>query len=650
MRMTLGISGPNMSFLSAVYSQSWPAPDPNKQTKRGFQGRLFQQSRRRNKTAHPGTVSPRPKHGRDYELQGCRGKGLLVSHSQQTPKKVSQQLSLTPSRHAGLDQTTYKWKTWTNFQQERENDQNDLTLYKITQDTFRKLSAQVHQVNQQISKYHGTGFKSFYSSGDRMVRTLRPSQLAASLPHQAPSIGSAPAGEAAVIDQGLAFQCTPVKRSNRRRPHSSIVVRSKQQQPVLRPHSTSALSGRQAEFDQLTPRIIGALSDGKQIDSDASHPGPFDIVSNDGKPEIVDAEKNQSGEDSEDSSHKYRVRTPPNFDLPPEDLDVDNYRGMFRYHSSSAGKKKQDPFPEALSKPYCYLDLLELSLLKEDWRHAIRAVPDGVEEKLIDRLIEMERLQITSAEWEKSQRLAPPKRAASATQVRKGWNATAALPTERAQSALARSRQSRNCSPDCLQPLCAGECKIKRDPPSGGCCHCKQAYCQGSCTEFGYHLHIRQPRQAEEEESPPRPKSCKSCTTGRTSNRKSTANTNTAVLGRPKSAFATFSSARQMVRKPRPISAVALKASEDLANLELSSAVGASGDQSSRPKTASSSSGSRLKSRGRDSMLPGKSFTSQRRRSLTDEPISTSAAKMNPKPIRVKSAKLKAKQKSSNKR
>ncbi|XP_071786045.1 uncharacterized protein [Asterias amurensis] len=634
-----------MNLLSSVYSQSWPAPDPNKQHHRGLQGKMTARSPRRTKNS---SVSSSRIHQQKYgssEQQGCHGKSILALQGRKSPRVASQQMAMTPSRHAGLDEGTYKWKTWTNYQEDCGSNSNDLTLYKITQDTFRKLSQQVQEVNAQISKFHNNGFKSYHMDGN-VSPVIRATQLAASLPHQSPRISREPATD------DMAPQCTSVQRANRRRPHShSLTSNQRQSSLPQRPHSTTALYGRAtSEFDQLTPKMIGALSDGKQRTLDQSQLGPFDIIANEAKPEILEVGEDQSDTDDEESEmpRHYRVRPPPDFDLPAEDMDIHDIRGRFQHRSSSAGKKKQEPYPEPLSEPYCYFDLLELSLLKEDWRHAVRTVPDGIEAQLIDRLIEMERLQIASAELERGVRVATPKRVMSAMQIRKGWNTAASVPTERAQSALARPRQSKNCSPACLQPLCSGTCETKQDSLAhGGCHHCKQEYCQGSCTEFGYHLHIRQPRDEEVNIPPPRPKSCKSCNS-RTSSRKSTINNNTVILGRPKSAFATFSSAKQRSGKSKSISSEARSVSDQMAQLELSSTPDAGGDKPARPKTAPGSS--RSKPRGRNSMLPGKSFTSQRRHSLTDDPISTSAAKMNPKHMRIKSAKLKSKQKKVSKR
>lgn len=260
----------------------------------------------------------------------------------------------------------------------------------------------------------------------------------------------------------------------------------------------------------------------------------------------------------------------------------------------------------------------------------------------------MAKIQANTSHWEKCQgrgSAKPP----STYQTRKGWNADAAVPTERAHSALAKPKQTKNCVEDCTQQVCAGECRLK-DLAEKPCHHCRQIYCKGDCTEYDYHLFVRSER-TDDDEMPNRPKSCRSCArysaaaaaakttaNGAVNSVKSTINANTVVLGRPKSAFATFSSAGHQTGKPRAIgvsqTAGAEKVSDELARLGLS----AGGDVKQRPHTAKA----RLRPRGRDAIQPGKSYQSQRRNSLTDECVTTSAARMNPRAMRARSARARA--------
>ena len=218
-----------------------------------------------------------------------------------------------------------------------------------------------------------------------------------------------------------------------RRPQSSYVrsFRPKIKQP-LRPKSSATILGShddsssstsslkdgetKNDFDQITPNIIDKLGEGEDKDFKLSQPGPFDIVKEAEKPkaesdedegeesnseeEEVDGDidkdeevvpKKSRGKDPVHSADEvfdesgYRIREPPDFDLPPEDLDVDDMRGRFSYHTSNMRRRKrQDSLPDALSHPWCHMDLLGLSESK-DWRKEVRKVPEGMEEDVMDR-------------------------------------------------------------------------------------------------------------------------------------------------------------------------------------------------------------------------------------------------------------------------
>ncbi len=252
----------------------------------------------------------------------------------------------------------------------------------------------------------------------------------------------------------------------------------------------------------------------------------------------------------------------------------------------------------------------------------------------------MAKLEANTAHWERCQGKGygrPP----SSLQVKKGWNADAAIPTERMHSVLAKSKPSKNCKEDCTQQACAGDCKNNKSGKK--CAYCKQPYCNGACVEYEYHLFVRTPRD-EDDVMPTRPKSCKTCCNSSISNgKKSTLNANTVVLGRPKSAFATFSSAKHQIGKPKALSvsqtAGAEQVSNDLARLGLkASSEKQDGSLKERPHTAKA----RIQLKGRDAILPGKSFQSQRRNSLTEDIITTSACSMNSRAMRARSARMRA--------
>lgn len=457
--------------------------------------------------------------------------------------------------------------------------------------------------------------------------------------------------------------------------------------PPPRPHSSTPTQSK-GHFDHLSPGIIGHLR-GEAINAEGAgdapstsndqNLGPFDIVKDEYKLGMESEESLDdrilSADDSEDEEYDVRSnsmrsidmdssedeieindriekirnhrekmqRKLMRLDLPPEVLtgDIDC---MFPYSGSTASrKKKQEPFAEALSVPYCHMDLLELSMLDKDWRTIIRTAPDKDDAVLMERMIEMEKLQYETAEWE-SGMSSPRRRCQSALQIRKGWNADAAVPTERAHSALGRPKQSKNCCDQCLQLVCAGDCPTKVAASYNSCVHCRQPYCNGVCTDFGYHLHIRYARQEEKKKR--RPKSCHTCRRSKTPN--NAINTNNVILGRPRSGFATYSSSRVQSAKTKKMTVASTEGAEDVSNrmerLRLSARKykEKSGDEDDgeerskkqRPRTA----GSKRHIKGRDALISGKSYQSQRRFSLTEDPVTTTAASMNPKVLRVRSA------------
>ena len=453
-------------------------------------------------------------------------------------------------------------------------------------------------------------------------------------------------------------------------------------------------------FDQLSPRLVDHLQEASEnggggdatTTENMENLGPFDIVRESyklGESESEESEEDlqirderdyededrsiaasmemDSSEDEEEiQARMERMRRKRDkmkkklmrLDLPPEVLtgDIDC---MFPYRGSSASKKKkQEPFATALSEPYCHMDLLELSMLDKDWRTLIRTAPDKDDAVVMERMIEMEKLQYETAEWESGQS-SPRRRVQSALQIRKGWNADAAVPTERAHSALAKPKQSKNCCDQCLQLVCAGDCPNRDAITHGLCVHCRQPYCNGACTEFGYHMHVRSIRHEEKKKR--RPKSCNTCRRSKTSS--NAINTNNVILGRPRSGFATYSSSRVQSAKSRKMTVASTEGAEHVSRRMESLRLSArkyedkSGDEDndedggkrSRPRTA----GGRRQVHGRDAMISGKSFQSQRRFSLTEDPVSTTAASMNSKVLRVRSAHYrtrKARQRSAKKK
>ena len=255
-------------------------------------------------------------------------------------------------------------------------------------------------------------------------------------------------------------------------------------------------------------------------------------------------------------------------------------------------------------------------------------------------MIELEKLQANTAHWERCQGKGynrPP----SSLQVKKvGMLMQPYLQNEPKVLSLNLNRV-KTVRKIAHNSLVAGDCKSKGSGKR--CPHCKQTFCNGMCTEYEYHLFVRTPRE-DDDYFPTRPKSCKSCCRSTTKNTvKSTVNANTVILGRPKSAFATFSSARHQSAKPKALTVSqtpgAEQVSSDLAKLGLTAPdEKKENGVKERPHTAKAQS----RPKGRDAILPGKSFQSQRRNSLTEDLVSTTACSMNSRAMRARSARMRA--------
>ncbi|XP_070575834.1 uncharacterized protein [Ptychodera flava] len=600
------------ALLTAVYSQNWPAPDPSRTPLRGFQG----DKRRQN--------------ARVGSAKNVRRGGLL-STEERAELMASRPLTPSVSLHSNtLDKDTLKWKSWTSNNDDQSS-YTDLSLYKITQDTFRKLTNQVRDVNSMMTnKYRNAGFKKYYVTKDKVSPAVHPSQLASSLRSTRPSYERYPANDV----EDIAIQSRPLSRTDRARqvsprPASSLPRRPHSTMSYYSARSTSPLN----EYDSLTPEIAGELGDLNNPTPFYDVPeGPFRTVKSrtwsdsseeegDDDDEKTDAEE-KTGKDEDDDKHnepkqgddeqkeEKEIRH-KEFIIPSDLEDFDDDDVDF---NESSVEEPEEEYSEPLSKPFCNMDLLYLACLEEDWKEVLETKPEGDEETYMERLVELERLQWVTVNWEYDKL-----RSGKKSQRHRNGN-------DRVQSAGPGARpKSRNCVDDCMQPACAGDCPSKRVMSAKGCYHCRKRTCNGSCTEYGYQHFIRSPRTDSDDEIQKRPKSCQSCT--RKSTRANTINANNTILGRPKSLYATFSTSELYSTDPKPISAGAIQSANQVIITPRPSTAPSG---RSRPSTGKSS-----RPKGRDSVNIGKSFTSQRKNSIT-KPVSVNIVTAN---SRVKSAK-----------
>ncbi|PIK47730.1 hypothetical protein BSL78_15399 [Apostichopus japonicus] len=560
----------NSSHIDAVYRQCWPHPAT---IKRQHGLKIHQNSLQQSQSKSFESSFDHEDLARSLPLRE-KVAPLKEHHAVHHLERDDSRMGYKPehrsrSLHAdlGLDQGTLHWKTWRNFKEDLDNIDNDAELYKITQDTFRQLTRQVREVSLQMNKkYTGCGLKSYHSSNPYQSLVIHPSRLAASLPSHSPSIQDH-RNLQTNPDFSPSVEISPMKKAARKQRPQSHNVRTMRRRIVApgRPKSSQLSSEKQqGNYDYLSPKVLGKfVADMEETESQEGL-GPFEIVAKGYLRQFTEVSESEEDDDDEVDYSKEARNQYSTTDL--ENLKWDRFRqekeymqkkllgvrllpevfnpedSLFEYRSSNASSPEPDPFPETLSEPYCYMDLLELTQEK-DWRQAVRKVPEEKDVELImDRLIEMERFQEETSKTERRESLPSNKKTLSQLEEKKGWNADAAKPTERAQSNLSRKGKSKNCSDDCLQPVCSGECIPIAE--SKGCPHCRGRQCRGQCTEYRYHLHVRRPREGNP--TKPRPKSCVSC-----------AKNGRKVLNRqceqrhprsPRSAFSTFSSTQQMKR------------------------------------------------------------------------------------------------------
>lgn len=300
------------------------------------------------------------------------------------------------------------------------------------------------------------------------------------------------------------------------------------------------------------------------------------------------------------------------FRLRPERLDAiytpEDKRDMRRF-DFDAGNVDTPPylFTCPLPLPFSELNLQLCAREDRDWRKQLSLpLPESVATQntcvILDRLVEMEKAQIVTKEWE-----ARKLRKQSRRQQSSGSSS---------RSASARMRDKRCCGL-CLQVACVGNCPEKWLATDGRCDKCRELLCTGACQNTRYEQHMRQilgTSLGVGDKSPatfaPRPPS-RGCHLCKERNNAKIINSNNLLLGRPKSCNATFSrgKASNRPRDLRPTSAFDLSASllKDFERLGIE-------PQQPLPQPKSLSS----RTHSRNGLLPGKSAKSNRKNSISE--------------------------------
>ena len=450
--------------------------------------------------------------------------------------------------------------------------------------------------------------------------------------------------------QQIGSRCsTPGVSSNQR-------VRSgKLQRPRSVPASALYRSSTPAEvtesevgpYDTLTPDILYELSncyakdtwfgerpysalsvtsglDKSAKDSDLSSTSGLGSDKDSDKDEDVEDETKVLAKDSDLSDDEDipepsvdKERSAPDLFLRPEKLDSmyvpEGRKGMIKYDFDAENVDIPEyEFAYILPEELQSLDVRAASATDRNWRQLTKNRPkEPSEMQFIDRLIEIERLKTQTEEWES-------KRDARLRHLRRNRLTLSRISsaTSRVQSAKSRDRD-RRCCKGCLQPACVGDC------PDRGLLADDTTQNGGERPETPYDFHRRSNRADSEQTKPqrkPRPKSCNQCQ--RRHNAK-LINANNVVLGRPRSSYATYSRGQgshppKDMRPETPVTHHELDRSFERLGIESYKAHADTGDDHNHSN--SNSAEPRLY-RGRAATIPGKSYFSNRRYSLTTSNI-----------------------------
>jgi len=315
------------------------------------------------------------------------------------------------------------------------------------------------------------------------------------------------------------------------------------------------------------------------------------------------ASDNASSDSDTDSDYEPEIDeniTIPQFNLRPERLDSiyvpEPKRGWRQYDFDMTNIEVPkyefaNPFPEYIEDQ---LDLKQMAKLKWNWRNHLKTnVPREPDlEGVLDRLVEYERLQLDTIDWEKKR----------ASQQKKQM-------PRRNFSSKSLVIKDKRCDPNCLQNACFGDCPEKL-VQSNTCEFCKQVFCTSTCKETKYDQRMRQQRAEEERPITPKtpfPRACPSC---QKRHNAKFINANNLILGSQRFNNATYTRGQSALKtkdyRPRTPSTLSRDMLKEFERLNMDMA-------QSRPSTVVSS-----RPRSRNGLLPGKSFNSQRKNSLTE--------------------------------
>ncbi|XP_052817738.1 uncharacterized protein LOC128243815 isoform X2 [Mya arenaria] len=550
------------------------------------------------------------------------------------------------SGFARLDMKTLQEIGWVSGADENTKQLTNEDLYKLTKVEFKRLQDQVRDVSISIrNKFRTSAYQS--PSGDTANGQKLYQRPAAENPAQVYRSQLAASLRAFQQRQWQPLnhqeldtnyiRCKPVQpAAHNERPSTSCSVRgsgttaTRLQRPKSVPASSlRPKSGRRGDtpsgvrpgkFDTLSPMVISELMGEEErptsgYETRADDKSPFvdelveetkKLIENDDTSTTsgIDsgASDNESPSSDEDSDFEPEIDKDidiPQLNLRPEKLDAlyipEPKRGWRQYDFDMSNidippYEFESPFPSHIED----LDLRQMAKFKWNWRNHVKVKTDNDSDLggILDRLVEFEKLQLDTIEWENKR----------ASQLKK-------QATKRNGSAKPVIKDKR-CDPNCLQATCFGDCPEKL-VQSNTCEICRQGYCTGTCKETKYEQRMRQSRQEEERPVTPKspfPRACPSCQ--RRHNAKFI-NANNLVIGTQRFNNATFTRGQSSMKardvRPRTPATLSKDVLQEFEKLNIEAT------QPSRPQTAGVA-----RPRSRNALFPGKSFYSQRKNSLTE--------------------------------
>ena len=258
------------------------------------------------------------------------------------------------------------------------------------------------------------------------------------------------------------------------------------------------------------------------------------------------------------------------------------------------------PYSSVLPPPLQDYNLKEFSPGEKRWKDLLKQCElDVAEEKMFQRLVEIAKLdkQTEDLENNRRERLKSSRGNRCRTPSSSGGLTLNSTVTSTIVNVSQKARQrelEKRCSSDCVQPACVGDCHASQTPEEfiQRCPHCRKTLCLGQCGADCYHGGPTSSRRVQIEVPPPskpdiRHKMCNVCQCN-AAKKAQAINSNNNMLGRPRSGNLTFSRGASMITR----------------------------EVSEGPRI-DKLTGTRRR-RGRAAIIPGKSFFSQRRNSLTD--------------------------------